>query len=351
MLGLSTGVARVVTGFRKHMITRQDPKIVDYAISLRGYKTVARQQRFPAPAGLLTRAWMRCNYPTLDTFFGKDAPRKADIVHGTNFVVPPTKHASRIITVHDVTPFVHPEWCTPASRRYTDIIRRAVVKGAHVHAVSQATADDLASHVAIDQDRIHVIYPGIDSPPVASSAIRTRPYLLALGTIEPRKNYVTLIRAFDQLATQFPDLELVIAGSEGWGIDSVRTAIQYAQAASRICLVGRVTEADRAALLHHAEALVYPSLLEGFGYPPLEAMQVSTPVIAADLPALREVCGTAAIFASPEDPESLASAIAGVLEDSIAREQLVVNAKNHVTKFQWPNATSALVDLYQRIAS
>ena len=220
--------------------------------------------------------------------------------------------------MHDLTPVRFPELCSPTSLRYPGLIRRALDHGASVHTVSQAMADEIVDHFQLDPARVHVIHNGLTPlPPPLPRDEAAPPYILAIGTVEPRKGLPDLVAAFDRIAGSVPDLQLKIAGPAGWGEDALDAARRSARHADRIHRVGWVE--DRSTLLAGARLLAYPSLYEGFGLPPLEAMSLGVPVVATTAGAIPEVVGEAALVVAPRDPHALAEALLAVATDAAAR--------------------------------
>ncbi|MCU1351203.1 MAG: glycosyltransferase, partial [Acidimicrobiales bacterium] len=173
-------------------------------------------------------------------------------------------------------------------------------------------------------------------------------YLLAVGTVEPRKDLPSLVTAFDALAAEHPDLHLVVAGPDGWGMESYTEAAAVAVHRSRIVRLGWVDDEQRTALMRGAAAVVYPSRYEGFGLVPLEAMALGTPVVTTSTGALPEVMGDAALLVPDKDPDALAAAIATVLTDDACRADLVAKGHERVARYTWEATASGLVDLYRR---
>jgi glycosyltransferase involved in cell wall biosynthesis len=211
-------------------------------------------------------------------------------------------------------------------------------------------AGEIVAHFGIDPARVRVIPPGIDIPPgeAPATADRKSPYLLGLGTVEPRKDFPGLVAAFDQLAGEYPQLELRIAGPPGWGEDDLARAVARAAHGDRVHRMGWVD--DVGAVLAGAAAFVYPSRYEGFGLPPLEAMARGVPVVATAVGSLPEVLGDAALFVPAGDPAALAGALRQVLGDAALRHRLIVAGRTQVAKYSWPAAVDALVATYREAA-
>ncbi len=311
-------------------------------------------QRILAPASLMIPLWGRVSFPSIDWFLRGPSLKHTDVVHGTNGVVPPTLRARRIVTVHDVTALRYPELVTSSTRRSLRALRRAIDTGAHVHTVSRATATDIGRYLSVPTHRMHVVYPGV-APAAPATRVDHRfantPYVLAMGTVEPRKNYPTLVRAFDQLARTHPDVQLVIAGAPGWGSDALNKALGHAAHQSRIHLLGYVTDELRHALVRDALVLAYPSLLEGFGYPPLEAMGAGVPVVASDVPAVKETCGDAALLVPSLNVEALTAALDEVVVNASTRAALIAKGKERALSFTWERCARSLAAMYESVAS
>jgi glycosyltransferase involved in cell wall biosynthesis len=197
----------------------------------------------------------------------------------------------------------------------------------------------------------------LEPAPVAATApipeLSGRPYVLAIGTIERRKNLPTLVRAFGMVAAAQPHLRLVLAGGSGDDIDAVRAAIDAlpADAARRVVLTGRVDDGVRGWLLHHAAALAYPSLDEGFGFPLLDAMRAGVPVVASTAGSIPEVAGDAALLCAADDTEGLADALHRVLTEPGTAATLVAAGNARWPQFSWQRCAAELADLYRRVAA
>jgi glycosyltransferase involved in cell wall biosynthesis len=202
----------------------------------------------------------------------------------------------------------------------------------------------VAPTLATDDDR------PADEPGL--SELGGRPFILAIGTVEVRKNLPRLVAAFGAIAGDQPDLALVIAGSDGNDSDAVDAAVGRlpADVRKRVLRPGRVTERTRAWLLHHARALAYASLDEGFGFPVLEAMSARLPVVASTAGSIPEVAGDAALLVEPHDVDALAAALARALDDELLRATLVLRGADRVARFDWSDTAAHMADLYHSLA-
>jgi glycosyltransferase involved in cell wall biosynthesis len=349
LLGRRSGIGEVVGGIVPLLARRDDLAVTAYALTLRGRHDLAA--RVPAgvrattrayPARAVRRAWLRADHPRIERWTGP-----VDVVHGMNYVGPPTR-ARLVVSVYDLGFMRDPEHAAPDALDYPPLLRRAIARGAWIHTTSDFVRDEVVERLDADPERVVRVYPGV--PPVqGGSAARGRAlagadrYVLAVGTIEPRKNYPTLVRAFDAVASEQPDVRLVVAGDPDWGAD----AFDAARHRDRVLTPGYVPDEDRRDLLAGASALAYPSLYEGFGFPPLEAMAVGVPVVAARVGSIPEVVGDAALLPDPRDPDDVAGALATALDDDDARAELVAAGHRRRLEFSWERAADELVDLYR----
>ena len=282
-------------------------------------------------------------------------------MHGTNFVVPPTRQAATVVSVHDLTPLHHPELCDEATLAYPGLIRRALARGAWVHTDSAFVAGEVADAFGVDPARLRVVHPGIpDLPAVAerdAAAVLSgllpsgsARYCLAVGTAEPRKDLPGLVRAFGEVAARHGDLRLVLAGPPGWGEDTLASAVAASPARDRIVRTGWVEPRDLAVLLSHASVLAYPSLYEGFGFPPLQAMRAGVPVVATRAGSLPEVLGNGALMVEPGDHDALVLALEASLVDDALRRRLVAAGTARSSGFSWERCGAGLEELYRDAA-
>jgi glycosyltransferase involved in cell wall biosynthesis len=309
------------------------------------------------PARPLHASWGRRDSPPLEWFIGA-----TDVVHGTNFLVPPTIRAAAVVSVHDLTPLHHPELCNEATLAYPGLIRRAVGRGAWVHTDSAFVAGEVLDAFGADPSRVRVVNPGIPVLPVpaevdAEAVLRRllpaglRRFCLSIGTAEPRKDLPGLVRAFDAVADRQRDVALVLAGPPGWREQALASAIEGATARDRIVRTGWVTQPDLAALLARASVLAYPSLYEGFGFPPLQAMQAGVPVVATRAGSLPEVLGDAAALVEPGDHDGLVDALGRCLGDEEERGRLIAAGIEWSARYSWERCGEGLETLYRDAAA
>ncbi|MGH9069597.1 MAG: glycosyltransferase family 4 protein [Acidimicrobiales bacterium] len=365
LLGNRTGVAAFCLGALSGLGAREDLDVGAYAVSWRrrgaivgqlpgGVEAVGR----PMPARPLQASWRRGSLPPAEWLLGG-----RDVIHGTNFVVPPARRAARVVTVHDLTALKFPQMCEPASLRFPDLVRRAVARGAWVHTPSEWVAGEVVEWLGVDPRRVRAVHhgagalagaggaggAGVQGPLTEASTgfIPEGRYVLALGTVEPRKDLVGLVRAFEQLAGERPDVSLVIAGADGWGAQALDAAVRESPFLRRVIRLGYVSRSHRDVLVAGAAVLAYPSVYEGFGLPPLEAMTQGVPVVATRAGALVEVLGDGAELVAVGDEPGLAGAIAHLLDDPDAATALGARGRLRAEQFTWERCAEGLARLYR----
>jgi glycosyltransferase involved in cell wall biosynthesis len=362
LIGARTGIGVFTHELAAGLAAHPDVDLVAYAPTWRGRHqlTVATPRPAtvvtrPLPARPLRALWRRVPVPPVEWFCGA-----VDVVHGPNYVVPPTRRAAAVVSVHDLTMVHFPEMCTADTRAVVPLIAAAVRRGAWVHTDTDAVAAEVVDVFGADPARVRTVplapSPTPEPSPEAVTWVDTltdgEPFVLALGTVEPRKDLVGLIHAFERLAADLPEVRLVVAGPDGWGADALAETIAASSARTRIVRVGWVDADQRAALLSGAAVLAYPSRYEGFGLPPLEAMAVGTPVVATDVPAVAETCGDAVVLVPTGDPEALADALRRVVvdEDAVA-QRLRTAGPAHAAGFTWERTVAGMVALYDEAAA
>ncbi len=287
-----------------------------------------------------------------------------DIFHSPDFVLPPVRRAKTLLTVHDLSFMRYPE-CTHANLRayLNKVVPRSVHRADLILADSQHTKNDLVELLGVKPGKIEVVYPGVEERfrPIKDQAlleqVRRRynlplRFILGLGTLQPRKNFTRLIEAFASVqAGKYASLHLVIAGGRGWLYEEIFATVERLGLGGRVVFPGFVADGDLPALYNLAALFVFPSLYEGFGLPPLEAMACGTPVITSDASSLPEVVGEAGLMVEATDVTALAEAMRRVLEDDELREKMIVRGLEQARKFTWKKAAARLLSLYEAISS
>jgi len=287
---------------------------------------------------------------------------RLDLFHSPDFVLPPVRRARTVLTVHDLSFLRLPECSSPSLLAYLmDAVPRSVARADVLLADSESTRRDLIELLHVPEDRVFVLYAGVEErfrPEAEARDARTRerhglarPYILGVGTLQPRKNYGALIRAFHRLVEEH-DLphDLVIVGSKGWLYDDVFATIAELGLAERVRLLGLVDDDDLPALYRGADVFAFPSLYEGFGIPVLEAMGCGTPVVTSNVSSLPEVAGDAALQVPPDDVDALADAMWRSISDTALREALRIRGFRQAARFTWKRAAEELIGVYERVA-
>lgn len=356
LLGPRTGIGHLTAELLAALAARDELDLVAYAIR----RTGRRDLEGLCPPGVRPRgSWIpaRYVYPLWERGWGPRVERcigRVDVVHATNYRVPPAR-AAVVASLHDLSFVRHPELVDEETRRFgARLVQLALDRGATVHVISDFVGAEVREHFGLPPERVVRVYPGVrpragGDPSVGIRLAGSDRYVLALGMIEPRKNFPTLVRAFDALALRNPEVALVIAGPDGWDRPAFDRARAEATASGRIRWLGYVSDDERGDLLAGASAFAYPSLYEGFGFPPLEAMAAGVPVVAGRGGAIPEVVGDAALLVDPLDVEALGDALETVLEDDDVRKTLIAAGSERAARFTWERAATELAALYKRL--
>lgn len=364
LLGNPTGVGTFCREAIGALATRSDVSLRAYAVTWRNHGQIrsllpdavtAAGRRMPARP--LHTLWRHAGVPPIEWFVGP-----VDVVHGTNFVVPPAKRAASVVTVHDLTPLHFPELAERSSLAFPTLIRRAVKRGAWIHAVSEFVAAEVVEAFAIDPSRVRAIPHGVPELPVPDANVcrdivskylpsGTTRYVLAVGTAEPRKDLPGLVRAFNELGAGSPDVALLLVGRDGWGGAALEAAIAASPVRARVVRIGWVDSRHLGALVAGASVLAYPSVYEGFGLPPLQAMAAGVPVVATRAGAIPEVLDDAALLVDVGDHAALAHALGRVLSDCDLHERLRLAGIARSSSFTWQRCAEQLTRLYRDAAA
>ena len=320
--------------------------------------------RTGAEAGALgagcTRVSMRRRPPLWHAAVARDAGRRCDVFLSTNsYITPLFLRIPAAIMVYDLVAFAE----FGAAHRRARLNERltlapALRRAARVICISEATRAELVARFPAAAPKTGVVRLGAgepfgrELPPAALDAVRARhglerPFVLALGTLEPRKNLPRLIDAFAALPPGLREgRQLVVAGAEGWGGGPIRRAL--GRHGSMVRALGFVPDEELAALYQSCEAFCYPSLHEGFGLPVLEAMRSGAVVVAAGLASLREVASDAALYADPRDTGSIRAALESALDPNGARAELSARARERAAAFSWDDTAQGVLRELER---
>ena len=289
------------------------------------------------------------------------AARRArlDLLHTIAYGSPWLYRGRKLLTIHDLAFLVEPDAMPARWRAYwTWACGRGADGCAGYITVSEATRADMVRLLGRDPASIHVVPPGVDdrffrtdSDAAGISAIDRLGlpphFMLSVGTIQPRKDIGTLLETFAALAHRHADLNLVLAGSEGWGYPDLAERIDRLGIMSRVRRLGYIDDAARPALYRAARVLVMTSRYEGFGLPIIEAMASGTPVVATDVSAIPEVAGDAALLAPVGDHATLASHVHDLLTDSRLRESLIERGRRRAGRFRWEESARRTAEVYR----
>lgn len=312
---------------------------------------------YPLPERWLTIAWHRFYLPIpVEWLAGQ-----LDLFHSPNFILPPARYTKTLLTVHDLSFIRHPQGAIASLRKWLNqVVPRSLARADHILADSESTKQDLLEIFNLKPADITVIGAGVEerfqpiTDPATVALVRQRyhlpdPFVLGLGTLEPRKNFTGLIAAFGQSPVRETH-HLVIAGGKGWLYDDIFAAAQNSPVADRIHLIGFVADEDLPALYSLADIFAYPSHYEGFGIPVIEAMACGTAVVCANNSCLPEVAGNSALQVTATDTLALAEALAQLANNPDLREHAVREGFRQAQKFTWRAAAERLLAVYQRFA-
>jgi len=311
------------------------------------------------PSGRPARlAWEQARGPGLVKRFD------LDVWHGPHYTLPLRIRIPSVVTVHDLTFFDHPEWHERSKVIYfRRMIAAAARRATACVSVSEHTARRLRA-VCSPAGPVHVVPHGVDHdrffPTPTGAATGTgeeerdalarrgiaAPYVAFIGTLEPRKDVPTLVRAFARVVGSRPELRLVLAGGDGWGVDAVRDAIESSGAATRVLRTGYLPHDLMAPLLRQATAVAYPSLEEGFGLPALEALACGAPLVTTTGSAVAEVVADAAVLVPPGDVDALTAGLEDALDPARA-ETLRAAGPRRAAGFTWAASIEAHVAVYR----
>jgi glycosyltransferase involved in cell wall biosynthesis len=310
----------------------------------------------PVPQRLITAWWLMADFPSLERVAGD-----CDLYQVSEICIPPVKRAKTVAFIHDLTTILYPQHHVKSNvflhnRRFKNIHKVDAVLTNSEH-----TKKDIVNYLKVKPDKIFVTYLGASDrfrPMEDSEAHETlkifnlnSPYILFTGTLEPRKNVKTLIRAFNILKSKYSiPHRLVITGQRGWLYDDALKEIHSSPFRGHITELGYISDNDLPAIMNGADVFAYPSFYEGFGLPVLEAMKCGTPVITSNVSSLPEVGGDACVYISPEDPDGLAKRLFEVISDKKLKSDLSTKGIARAGMFSWEKCAKETINVYRLIA-
>jgi glycosyltransferase involved in cell wall biosynthesis len=352
-----TGVSRYIDGLLHHLPAEAgDDELIVYVD--RGIERLAdglelRQTPFSVRKPPIRIGW---ELTALSLAARRD---RLDVFHGALHVIPPVLHCPAAVTVHDLAFLRYPEQVT--AKRYHYLKRMIGFSARRSDAVivpSESTGNDVVELLGVDPGRIAVVPLGVSSEfqPAGNDDIQrvrskyglTAPYVLALGTIEPRKNLPRLVNAMAQLGDSVAE-DLVIAGPTGWLTDEVEKAIANSGLGARIRRTGYIDDGDLAPLYSGATVVAIPSLYEGFGLPVLEAMASGAAVVTSNVSSMPEVAGDAAELVNPHSVDEIATAIRSLIDSACLRTRLKERAVIRAREFTWSRTARETMAVYRSI--
>lgn len=347
----------------------------EYILFLNAYKKIkldlswinkypnVRLKKFHWPNKLLNFLFWYFNWPKIDRMVGG-----ADVVFFPNIIFGSvSKKAKVVLTIHDLSFEKFPEYFS-MKRRWWHIFvnpRRICIKSDNIISVSKSTSADIAKIYGIDNKKIQTIknsipehFRVIDKNNKILLEVKDKyslpfKFILFLGTIEPRKNIVGLIRAYDELQkfaeeTDDEDLKkykLVIAGTKGWLNESIFNEVRKSENKDKIMISGFIDDKDKTAIYNLASVFVYPSFYEGFGFPPLEAMSCGVPVITSNSSSLPEICNSSVLMIDPDKPEEIFESLKILLLNREFRENMIKKGIENAKKFSWKKSAKETLEI------
>ncbi len=317
-----------------------------------------RTRRLPLPDRYQTILWHRLRLP----FYVELMTGHLDIFHAPNFLLPPIRSAKKLLTIHDLAFLAHPEFAHPDLQRFlARAVPRSIAAADHILADSEASKQDAMRFFDVPDERITVVGAGVEPrfrPEEPEKLAGTRgkygldwPFVFSISTLEPRKNFDGLVRAFAEARrkTGFPH-HLVIGGGKGWLYQNIFDEVKSQNAGDYVHFLGFVDDADLPALYNLADLFAFPSHYEGFGIPVLEALACGAAVLCTDTSSLPEITGDAAYLVPTSDHPALVDALSDLLTDETARVGLAARGPAQAAKWTWGAAAQRLLHVYQMLS-
>jgi glycosyltransferase involved in cell wall biosynthesis len=336
-----TGIGVYVQNLIRHLSTFEN-------IELEGCYRVSRWKHYKIikqNAGLRILRPIISNVPQL--FLDNDI-----LIHGPDYWLPNIKKAKKVVTIHDFSVFHGGLWSKDFAESGQRSIHRLLtkIKPEHVIVVSNFVKNELLERFPMYENKVTTIYHGADHFGQIQSTIKKpkdiRPYIICLGTIEFRKNQISLVKAFDMIQKEYQDVSLLIVGGKGGykGTEISEAIKKY----KNVSVLNYVSKSELNDLLANALFSVYPSLYEGFGFPILESMALGTPVLTSNFGAMKEIANDAALFANTTEIDDIAKNLQRMLDDSVLRNRLRAEGLERVRQFSWTKCAKNTLSVYQK---
>lgn len=360
-----TGIGRYVRNLVPSML-EADPhvRLKLYGVFFRGHSELCRNHAFPPVdrasfhGAAFPSRLMSCLARVLPisaaTFCGT-----FDLFHDTDYAVTPVRRRPRVATLYDTAYLLEKGFVSPEqSTRMRSVVENLISGVTRLITISEFARDELVEAYALDPETISVTYLGVDpvfleeDTPGQIEETRSRwdlepPYCIYVGTLEPRKNLVRLVKAFARLLEIEPEQQLVLVGRKGWGYERVFEVARSLEVQDRVRWLGTLSDRETALLMKGAEMLAYPSLYEGFGLPALEGMAAGVPVLAADSHALREICGDGALLVDPHDELEIFEGLRTLALDRGEALDIAERGRRRAEAFTWSRCARQTLEAYR----
>ena len=361
--GVGRYTAKLVTNLAalgvevRPVVARHGPGEVEAAWAEFDLGQVPRPSMLALPRPALYDAWHLLDWPPLS----RDPD--LDVVHAPSLAVPPKRGKPLVVSVHDAAPWLFPETFTKRGRWFHHLGARAAARRAdRLITGSAAAAEELRAHTSLPAELLRVVPYGVDHPYLEPDPeqvwavlnqhnLENAPYVLWVGSLEPRKGVGALVAAMVEVVRKESGAVLVLAGYPGWQNETLISAADRASLGRALREIGRVPEHELQALYAGATVFAFPSLHEGFGLPVLEAMSAGVPVVASDIPAVREVAGDAAVLVAPGDAAAWAESLAEVIGSPSRQAELAGAGRRRAASFSWASTARETLRIYEELAT
>jgi glycosyltransferase involved in cell wall biosynthesis len=353
-----TGIGRYVSGMTNALVNTGDgneytlfyTNITNKPIQGLPESDKYHLSRHRWPGKMVTALWAYGNYPKAEMLTGP-----LDVFHSPSFQVPPTRKAAKVFTIFDLIAVAYPDMAIPSSvRHFRPRVKHYVSRADVIVAISKATAADIVNILDVQPEKIRVVYPGaaplVKATPEQIESVRAKyslqkDYVLFVSRLDPRKNLSRLFKAFEYSGL-FKDFDLVVAGPKGWHMEEMFQTWRDSKCRDQIKWLYFVGDSDLVALYSGASFFAYPSLVEGFGLPILEAMSVGCPVLTSNVSSMPEAAGEAAVYVDPFDVASISDGLLQLAGNSYLREQMTSAGYERVKQFSWENVAHEMSKIY-----